>query len=74
MASRPTPGATPGAADRPVRRSGAEEHPEPGPAPVGPAVHEPPQQPADTPHDPGPAPVGPAVHPERTPTPPPGRA
>lgn len=43
--------------------SGTAEHPEPGPAPVGPAVHEPPQQPAETPRDPGPAPVGPAVHP-----------
>lgn len=35
--------------------------PEPGPAPVGPAVHEPKQKPASTPHDPGPAPPGPAV-------------
>jgi hypothetical protein len=35
--------------------------PKPGPAPVGPAVQVPPQQPADTPRDPGPAPVGPAV-------------
>ncbi|NGM19058.1 hypothetical protein G3576_03465 [Roseomonas stagni] len=40
--------------------------PDPGPAPVGPAVHEPPQRPAETPHDPGAAPPGPAVHPERT--------
>jgi hypothetical protein len=39
---------------------------DPGPAPVGPAVHEPPQKPAETPKDPGPAPVGPAVHPERS--------
>ena len=35
--------------------------PEPGPAPVGPAVHAPKQTPAHTPKDPGPAPVGPAV-------------
>ncbi len=36
---------------------------QPGPAPVGPAVHAPEQAPADTPHDPGPAPVGPAAIP-----------
>lgn len=35
--------------------------PEPGPAPVGPAVHGPKQKPASTPQDPGPAPPGPAV-------------
>jgi hypothetical protein len=35
--------------------------PEPGPAPVGPAVHPTPQQPAETPTDPGKAPPGPAV-------------
>lgn len=40
--------------------------PDPGPAPVGPAVHEPPQKPAENHPDPGPAPVGPAVHPERS--------
>ncbi|WP_439547784.1 hypothetical protein [Falsiroseomonas sp.] len=43
-----------------------ERKPDPGPAPVGPAVHEPPQRPVEGPTDPGPAPPGPAVHPERT--------
>ncbi|MGG5809884.1 hypothetical protein [Falsiroseomonas sp. CW058] len=46
--------------------AGPGNQPDPGPAPVGPAVHPPPQTPAETPQDPGPAPVGPAIHPERT--------
>lgn len=37
--------------------------PQPGPAPVGPAVDAPEQTPARTPTYPGPAPVGPAVKP-----------
>lgn len=41
-----------------------ERLPEPGPAPVGPAVQMPAQTPAKTPEDPGAAPVGPAVRPE----------
>jgi len=50
-------------AEKPRIRDDGHKHPEPGPAPVGPAVNGPPQTPAETPKDPGPAPVGPAVHP-----------
>jgi hypothetical protein len=50
-------------ADQPRRSDDGPKHPEPGPAPVGPAVDVPPQTPAKTPKDPGPAPVGPAVRP-----------
>ncbi len=56
----------PNKADQPRRPEDRE--PKPGPAPVGPAVHAPPQTPAETPEDPGPAPVGPAVHPGREPS------
>lgn len=45
----------PGGPQGPVR------FPEPGPAPVGPAVPVPDQTPVPSPADPGPAPVGPAV-------------
>jgi hypothetical protein len=38
-----------------------DRKPDPGPAPVGPAVHPTHQQPAETPTDPGKAPPGPAV-------------
>lgn len=40
---------------------GTKTFPQPGPAPVGPAVEMPDQTPAPTPKDPGPAPVGPAL-------------
>ncbi|NKE47917.1 hypothetical protein HB662_24280 [Roseomonas frigidaquae] len=42
-------------------KNNPDARPDPGPAPVGPAVHGPAQKPAETPKDPGPAPVGPAV-------------
>jgi hypothetical protein len=51
-----TSSATPGG-----RTGKPDTRPEPGPAPVGPAVRVPEQTPARTPTDPGPAPVGPAV-------------
>ncbi|MBK1661277.1 hypothetical protein [Paracraurococcus ruber] len=38
------------------------KQPEPGPAPVGPAVHAPPQQPVEEPDMPAKAPPGPATH------------
>lgn len=61
MASSPERGG--GGATRTPDRS----QPDPGPAPVGPAVHEPPQRPVPPKEDPGPAPPGPAVeHPGRT--------
>jgi hypothetical protein len=41
--------------------SDSDGKPDPGPAPVGPAVHGPAQTPAETPKDPGAAPPGPAV-------------
>jgi hypothetical protein len=55
---RPTP---------PVASQPGTGRPDPGPAPVGPAVRTPPQEPARTPRDPGPAPVGPAVRPNPKP-------
>jgi hypothetical protein len=60
MQERPAAGDT--AAD-PHDTARPGPHPQPGPAPVGPAVHPPPQEPVEAPEDPGPAPVGPAVHP-----------
>jgi hypothetical protein len=38
-----------------------DRKPDPGPAPVGPAIHPSNQTPAETPTDPGKAPPGPAV-------------
>ena len=58
MASRPT-NRTDDAADS--TQPGTKTFPQPGPAPVGPAVSAPGQTPVATPPDPGPAPVGPAV-------------
>jgi hypothetical protein len=42
-------------------RPATGKRPQPGPAPVGPAVRVPKQTPVETPKDPGPAPVGPAI-------------
>jgi hypothetical protein len=50
-----------GSRDHGKREADDRSQPRPGPAPVGPAVDAPEQQPARTPTDPGPAPVGPAV-------------
>ena len=60
MASAPERGAGSNVSRNSVPPS---DRPDPGPAPVGPAVHSPPQTPAETPTDPGPAPPGPATHP-----------
>ena len=62
MASRPERGTGALTSAPPPGSPAAERRPDPGPAPVGPAVHDAPaQRPAETPRDPGPAPVGPAV-------------
>ena len=63
MSSHPARGAAATATADPLGTTNPDARPEPGPAPPGPAVRVPEQQPAATPSDPGPAPPGPAAEP-----------
>jgi hypothetical protein len=63
MPSSPARPAAAATADRPSGTPQPGAFPEPGPAPVGPAVRVPEQTPVATPPAPAPAPPGPAAEP-----------